>query len=296
MNKNSKSEMIALVLLLLATLIWGSSFIFVKMAIAKMNLYYFLFIRFFVAGAIMFAVFRRRMLNVDAATIRAALILGVMLSASFIAQTEGLRFTAAANSALITCLYMVFTPLFLLIFKKTRVEMSSVLGVVLALVGMFLLTYYSLTGMNVGDAITVACAVMLSWHLIYTGKYSVKHSLVPLVGYQFLFTSVFCGAIAAIQGGFTLDIPRIGVFALAFTAVFATAIAFFIQTYAQRVLSPTRTGVICSMESVFGALIPWCIGFETPTILSIVGACLMVAGMLVSEVKGSDHPCENVHA
>jgi len=77
----------------------------------------------------------------------------------------------------------------------------------------------------------------------------------------------------------------IGIIAILFTTIFATIIAFLIQTAAQRVLSPTRTGIICSMEAVFGALIPWGLKMETPTALSAAGAVIMITGMIVSELQ-----------
>jgi drug/metabolite transporter (DMT)-like permease len=284
MTHAGKEQLAAAAALLLMTFFWGAAFLLVKMTIAEMNLYFFLFLRFGLASALMFLLFFRRNIAADRSTIASAFVLALFLAAAFIAQTEGLRFTSAANSALITCLYMVFIPLAGFLFQRVRVARASIAGALLAFAGMYLLTSGSLTGANRGDVITLLCAVASTWHFILTSRYSHRHRLVPLVSYQFLFTAVICGIVAAAQRGFTASVPAIGIATIALTAVFATVIAFLVQTRAQRILSPTRAGVICSMEAVFGACIPWAVGAERPTWLAALGAAMMVAGMIASEL------------
>lgn len=285
MTQSTKDQFLASSGLLLVTFFWGAAFIPVKITITEMNLYYFLFLRFIVAAIIMFVIFYKKVAAVDRGTIKSSLILSIFLSAAYITQTEGLRFTSAANSALITCLYMVMIPVICLVFEKTKLELFPVIGILLAFFGMYLLTAYSLTGLNLGDIITLACAVACAFHIILTGRYSRRHKLVPLVAYQLLFAGIICGAVALFQHGITTTFSRFGIMTVLFTAIFATVLAFLVQSKAQRILSSTRAGVICSMEAVFGALIPWAIGFETPTKLAIIGASIMVAGMFLSEIK-----------
>jgi drug/metabolite transporter (DMT)-like permease len=284
MMSSTRRQLLATVGLLCATFAWGAAFLLVKMTIAQMNLYFFLSLRFSLATLLMFLLFSRRIIAADRATIRAAFILSLFIAAAFITQTEGLRFTSVANSALITCLYMVFIPLFSFLFQGMRAEPSSVAGALFSFAGMYLLTSSSLTGINIGDFVTLLCAIVSAWHFILTGHYARRHPLVPLVAYQFLFTALFCGAIGAAQHGITVHVPPFGILTILLTAIFATVLAFLMQTFAQRVLSPTRAGVICSMEAVFGAAIPWTLGFEQPTLLAVVGGSMMVAGMLLSEL------------
>jgi drug/metabolite transporter (DMT)-like permease len=284
MNDLKRAQLFAVAELLFATVAWGAAFVFVKMTVMRMNLYCFLFLRFSLATLLMFLIFPRRVLAADGATVRAAFWLSLLLGSAYFAQTEGLRFTAAANSALITCLYIVLIPAFCIAFQRARPEAHSIVGAAVAFFGMYLLTSCGLAGMNAGDLMTLVCAIAFAWHFILTGRYSRRHGLVPLVTYQLMFTAAMSGIVALAQGGFSASVPPVGILTILFTAIFATVIAFLIQTHAQRVLSPARTGVICSMEAVFGALIPWATGFERPTVAAAAGACVMIAGMLISEL------------
>lgn len=278
-------QIVAALALLLATAIWGASFFLVKLTVAVLDVYFFLFLRFAIAALVMVVIFHRQILGVSRRTLKSSLILGVFISIAYITQTEGLRFTSAANSALITCLYMVLVPLFAFFYSKSAIEKTTWTGITIAFAGMLLLTYYGLSGPNLGDAITLICAVALAWHIILTGKYAHAHDLIPLVFFQFLLVTVATGIVTAVKGGFTTDIVPIGIFTIVFTALFATIAAFIIQTSAQKIIPPTRAGVIFAMEAVFGAAFAWSFGMDHPTLISFAGACLMVGGMLISELS-----------
>lgn len=271
--------------LLIVTAIWGSTFILVKWTVEDLGVYYFLFLRFALASVLLVLIFHRRILVAERRTVLASLALSALMFTAFSTQTEGLRITTASNSALITGLYMVLVPIFSLIYPRTRPDPLAVAGIALALPGLILLTQYSFTGVNAGDLIMLVCAAACAWHIILTGQFATEHSLIPLVVFQFIFVSVFSGTIALIKGEFTSEIPQIGWLTIIVTAVFATAFAFTVQTAAQRIVSPTRTGIVFAMEAVFGALFGFLIGGEMMTHASFAGACLMVAGMSVSEMR-----------
>lgn len=271
--------------LLAVTAIWGSTFILVKWTIEGMGIYYFLFLRFALASAILLAIFHRRMRHIGGKTVWASLLLGLLMFTAYAAQTEGLRFTTASNSALITGLYMVLIPFFSLIYPRKRPDLLALVGIALALPGLFLLTQYSFTGINRGDLITLICTFACAWHIILTGKFGGEHGLIPLVVMQFLFVTLMSGVVALAKGEFTAEIQGIGWFTIITTSVFATALAFTVQIAAQRVVEPTRAGIVLAMEAVFGALAGYLIGGELMTSASFAGACLMVAGMFVSEIR-----------
>ncbi|MBT3182453.1 MAG: DMT family transporter [Deltaproteobacteria bacterium] len=281
---DTRKQSMAALSLLFVTAIWGSTFIFVKWTIAELDLYYFLFLRFFIASAFMSLVFYRRLKMMSFATLKAGAILGLFLTGTYVAQTEGLQYTTASNSALITGLYMVVVPFCSILYLKKKPSLLSIVGVTLAIPGLFFLTQYSLTGINIGDIITMIVPFTCAWHITLTGKYAKDHPVVPLVVVQFIFAMIVCGAMTLFRGSATTSIPSVGWLTLGVTAIFATCLAFAVQTAAQRVIDPTRTGIIFAMEAVFGALFGWWLGGEVLTMLAFVGACLMVMGMIVSEI------------
>ncbi len=280
-----QQQLLAALALLLATASWGSTFFIVKRAIAEIDLYSFLFLRFSLSAVCMMLLFGRRIVRQARRTAVASAVTGIFLVIAYITQTEGLRFTSAANSALITCLYTVLIPIFLFLGlgKKSRITPSTAVGIMLSLVGMYLLTCFGLTSFNRGDLITLICAVACALHVIFVGRYTIRKGLTAFVTLQFLFVALTCGAIAAGRGSLEIKFSPFVWFALFITAIVSTVFAFILQIWAQRILPADRTGVILAMEAVFGALFAWTLGAENPTLISFAGACLMVAGMILSE-------------
>lgn len=283
MNTTTK-QTLAVIGLLVVTAIWGSTFILVKWTIAAIDLYYFLFLRFVIASVLMGVIFFNRLRGISMETIGAGVVLGLLLTVAYISQTEGLQYTSASNSAMITGLYMVLIPFCMLIYPGRRPPLVSVLGIVVAIPGLCLLTQYSLTGVNVGDVITFITAMSCAWHIILTGEFTKRHPLVPLVIVQFVCAALICGVVLLFRGGGFSPVPPIGWFTLVITAIFATCFAFMVQAAAQRVIDSTRTGIIFAMEAVFGALFGWWLGGETMMPMAFAGACLMVLGMIISEI------------
>jgi len=282
--KVTARQNLAVIGLLFVTAVWGSSFILVKWTIAEIDLYYFLFLRFFIASVLMAVTFHRRLKRMSFSTLKAGLVLGFFLTAVYVAQTEGLQYTTASNSALITGLYMVVIPFCCLIYPGRKPRLLSVVGIALALPGSYFLTQGSLAGINKGDVITFIVPFAAAWHIILTGEYTKKHPIVPIVIVQFIFATLVCGSMMIVRGTTFVPVPPIGWLTLVITAVFATCFAFLIQTAAQRYVDSTRTGIIFAMEAVFGALFGWWLGGEMMTQIAFVGACLMVSGMIISEI------------
>jgi drug/metabolite transporter (DMT)-like permease len=271
--------------LLIVTIIWGSTFILVKWTVAELDVYYFLFLRFLVATVLLAVFFHRHLKKTRLSTIGAAFILSIFLMSTFASQTEGLRFTTASNSALITGLYLVLIPLFSICFLRNRPQVLPSFGAIISLIGLYFLTQYSLSGFNRGDGITLICSASCAFHILLTGRFTIRHNLIPLVLFQFIFVTIFSGGVAAARMSFTTQISPIAWLTIFITGALATAVAFSIQTAAQRVLDPTRTGIVFAMEAVFGTLFAYLIGGEMLTYISFIGACLMVSGMVIAEIK-----------
>lgn len=277
---------LAVTALVAISLVWGLTFILVKWTVAAIDVHYFLFLRFLVASCILLACFRRQLTQIKKPpTLKAALCLGAFMCATYLLQTEGIRFTTAANSALITGLYLVFIPLGSTWLMRRRPPRLAVLGALVSFVGLYLLTEQGVSGFTFGDGLTFLCAVTCTGHILLTGKYANRHDVAALVIVQFLFTMGVCGAITLVKGSATLALPPIAILTLLVTAVFATALAFLIQTWAQRLVDPTRTGIIFALEAVFGTLFAVWLGGESFTPAAWIGAIGMIGGMLLAESR-----------
>lgn len=280
----TRRQILAALALVAVTAVWGATFIMVKWTVAATEVYHFLFLRFLLAFAGLALFFPKRVFVPGRGTLRAAAVLGFFMGLAYVTQTEGLRLTSAGNSALITGLYIVIVPALSALFCIRRPSPWSVGGALLSLLGLYLLTTGSLSGFNLGDGLTLVTALAWAFHIFYTGRYAQGHGMVPLVAWQFLLIALFALALSLIKGSVGDPIPAIGWWTILATAIPASALGFVLQVAAQRVIDPTRTGVIFALEAPFGLFFSWWIGGEGLTPVAFGGALAMVAGMMLSEI------------
>lgn len=271
--------------LLLVAVLWGSSFLLVKQALRSIDVYQFLFYRFLLSSMLLGGIFHREIARAPRSTWRAAIALGCLMTGAYVANTEGLRFTTAANSALITGLYLILIPFAAPWTIKTKTHGLAWIGAVTSFVGLYLLTEYSWTGFNRGDALTLLCAAACTAHILCTGTLTHRHRAIPLVVIQFLTVTGCTGLVAVLKDTPFAPITPSTLGIIAFTAIFSTVLAFIIQTMAQRHVDPTRTGIIFGLEGAFGAMIAMWFGGEVLTPTALCGASLMVGGILIAESR-----------
>lgn len=224
-------------------------------------------------------------------------IMGVFLAGGYIFQTLGLERTTASNAGFITGLFVAIVPVMQMVVWRRWVGPRAVVGVVLAVAGLFLLSGGGSGRLHLaGDALVFLCAVSFSAHILATSRFVNRHDTMML-------TLVQLATVAAITGVMSLGAVALGLApgltfprqtavwqALAVTAILATAVGFFVQTYAQRNASPTRTAIILTAEPVFSGVFGYLLAGERLTAAGWVGAGLILLGMLVSELVGGERP------
>lgn len=267
--------------LLAVTAAWGSTFVVVKDAIARMPVADFLAWRFGLATAVMLALRPGAVAALGPAGRRKGLLLGLALAAGYLLQTYGLRTTPAGVSGFITGMFVVFTPLIAGALLRRPVGAAAIGSVLLATGGLALL---SLRGASVGtgELLTLGCALAYAVHIVGLGEWSARHDAYGLAVVQ-LATVTVISALAAAPGGLGPP-PDLDVWgALALTAVLATAVAFLVQTWAQARLAPTRAAVVMTMEPVFAGAFGVAFG-EALGLRAWVGAALVLLAMLLAEL------------
>ena len=286
---NRKIELLALLGLLGVCVVWGSTFIVVKDAVKRMPVMDFLAWRFGIAAIVMAVARPHAVRALDPTARRHGFFLGLALAAGYVAQTFGLERTPATVSGFITGLFVVFTPLFVALFLRKRVDTTSWVGVAIATAGLALL---SLHGFSVGsgEAITLLCAIAFALHVVGLGAWSTAKDAYGLAVVQ-LSTVAVVSALAAAPDSLAPP-PDAGVWgAIALTALAATAIGFYVQTWAQAHLAPTRAAVVMTMEPVFAGVFGVAFGGDDLTARVVVGGLLVLAAMLLVELgprRGAD--------
>ncbi len=277
------SPTIASVALVGVTAVWGYTFLLVQDAIARMPVMDFLAWRFVVASVVMIALRPTCLRNVTRRELLRGVGLGTILGLGYIAQTYGLRYTSAAISGFITGMFVVLTPVMSWILLRHKTNRNTWMVVALATVGLALL---SLNGWSVGigELLTLGCAVFFAIHIVGLGEWSSQYE-------PYAFSLIQIGAvavislIAAIPEGIAVP-PDPGVWGVVgITGVLATAVAFFIQTWAQSLVSATRAAVVMTMEPVFAGLFAVVIGGNQLTLRTLGGAACILAAMIIINLK-----------
>lgn len=294
--------------LVAVTFVWGATFVVVQEAVDRLPVFPFNAWRFTIAALVLGVVVRRRFGELGRTGLRRGVVLGAALWAGYAFQTFGLTLTTAPKAGFITGMVVVLAPLFQALLLRRAPGRAATLGAGAATVGLALLTLEGALLPSGGDLLVLLCAVSFALHLVGLGAWSDRHPTGALATVQ-----LGTAAVLHTVGGLVQDLSTGVAYgwmptdayvwgSLVFTAVFASALAFFVQTAAQRVLSPTRTAVIFTMEPVFAWLTSW-LGVPILLALGVVGlqpetfgareaagAVLIIVGMLWSELRSGEPP------
>ena len=290
MRPDLRRRLLADLALVTITLIWGATFVVVKEALHSVSTLLFLALRFSLATVALGLLFGRRLLTEPRPrhALRAGLLVGASLVLGYLFQTLGLRSTTPARSAFITGLSMVLVPLYAALFDRVRPSGSSWAGVATATVGLYLLAGPgSGDRFATGDLLTLGCAASFGLHVVLLGRLAARTSVAFLAFTQVAATAAF--SLATFSWAETPYIRWSGslLAALGVTGLLATALAFSIQTWAQRFTSPTHTALIFALEPVFAAFTSYVVLGESLQGAGLAGAALILAGILFSELGPS---------
>jgi drug/metabolite transporter (DMT)-like permease len=265
------------------TAVWGGTFLMVQNAVSRMPVMDFLAIRFGVAALAMFLLKPTCLRGMTRTGFIRAGLVGLALGMGYITQTYGLQHTSASVSGFITGLSVVLTPVLSWLLLRRKGNRATIIAVILATAGLALLSLHGWS-IGAGELLTLACAFSFALHVIALGQWSAQYDSYGLAVVQISVVAVIT-LIAAIPGGITLPSDGTTWTAVGITAIFATAAAFLIQTWAQSLVSPTRMAIVLVMEPVFAGLFGVFIGGDHMTPRMLVGATCVLLAMLISELK-----------
>lgn len=289
-----KKDWIAPLALLFVSFIWGATFVVVQNAMSFVGPFTFNGIRFLFAGIILLFVqmiFSKKSSKQDIKqSSLAGLIVGFFLCVGYVLQTFGLLYTTSSKAGFLTGLSIVMVPILSFIFLKQKATIFILLGIAVATAGLYLLTAGDSFQLNIGDILVLGCAVAFAAHILVNGFFSKKISPLLLSTSQVLAVGMFSSICAFLFEDWeklfsvALWTNSSFLFALFLTSLFATSIAFFIQTSAQKHTSPTRVAIIFAMEPVFAALTGVLVANEQLSISAIIGCLCIFLGMVFVEL------------
>lgn len=256
---------------------WGAAFVLMKDAIKRQDVNSFLFTRFAVAAVVMILLKPRVVMLFSRDLVAKGFIAGCFLGSGYILQTLGLARTTAAVTGFVTGMYVIATPLIAALVLRQRISARTWTYVLIATVGLALLSLHGWS-VGIGELLVFGSAIAFASHIIALGQWSSGRDAYALTVIQ-LATCAALSGLASLRAGYHPP-PDRGVWGVVvFTAIFATAIAFIIQTWSQAHMSSTKVAVILTMEVVFAAIFAVIFGGERLTLQIALGGALVVGAM-----------------
>lgn len=270
----SEHKALPVLALVVAAMAFGATFVVIKDAVAVFPPLALVAWRFAIGGAALVLL----AFPTQARLWRDAAIAGTWLFFGYAFQTAGLQSTGATNSALITGLYVVFTPLLMAVWRRRRPVPWVVVGTVLAFMGLILLTVEDGFRLERGDLLTLLCAVGFAGHIAYLSTKAPHHPVIPFTGAQLLVTAAW-----AIVASLVLEGPQVPgtdvIGAILGLGLGVSAVAYLLQVWAQTRTGPTRTAVILTLEPVFGVIFGALLLGERLDVRGWVGAIVILGAI-----------------
>jgi drug/metabolite transporter (DMT)-like permease len=261
--------------LLVVTAVWGWTFVLVKDAVTQYPTLPFLQIRFALAFVVVAAVVHRLPTRRE---LQLGALIGTVLAAGYLTQTTGLAITSPGNAGLITGLFVVLTPLLNRLFG-TPIHWWTWTAVAVSLVGLLMLTGGP-SGMNPGDVLVLACAVLFALHIVLLGRWSPGTSSASLTMVQL----AMCTLLFTVGGTWSLRSPNASVwFAIVVTGLFASAFAYFVQTWAQAQISANRVAIILATEPAWALVAAVVLAGQRFGAVEAAGAALLIVAIVGHE-------------
>ena len=276
-------------LIVLATVIWGSSFVVMKSSVDVLPTFWLLAIRFSLAAAVLAAVFWRRWRLLDRGYLLGGAVMGFCLFLAYAFQTFGLERTTSGKNAFFTAVYCVIVPFLYWGISRRRPDRYNVVAALLCVAGIALvsITGESAAAFSVGDVLTLIGGFFFACHIVAVARHARGRDIFLLTALQFAFFALFAWL------GVLLTRPELDLsvfdggllFSLAYLVLFASAGALLFQNIGQAYTAPATAAVLLSLEAPFGVLFSILFADERPTPLMLLGFLLIFVAVVCSETK-----------
>ena len=272
----------ALVALIAVTVVWGFTFVQVKDAVDIYPLFAFLAVRYAIATGVLGIAGAPRLRSLGRSGFGAGAFLGALLGIGIALQTAGLQRTTVSSTGFITGLYVVLTPLFGLLLFRTRVGREVWAGVALSLVGLGMLSGVHV-GSTAGDALVLASTTAQALQIVMVERYANRYDAIALTLVEMATCCVGFLVIAVALGD--LSVPRGWTVwaALLVTGIFASALAYLIQVWAQRRISAARIALVFALETVWAGFFGYVLDGDRLGLLGWGGCAAILGGIVLAE-------------
>lgn len=276
-------------LIILTTIIWGSSFVVMKNSVDVLPTFWLLAIRFTVAAVVLALIFLPRWKFFNLRCLFGGTLMGLLLFVAYVFQTFGLERTTSGKNAFLTAVYCIIVPFLYWAIARVRPDRYNILAAVLCLMGIGLVSLNGSLAVNTGDLLTLVCGFFFAAHIVAVNKYAQEEDIFLLTVIQFLSSAVFAWLAVLVArpalpaGVFTPGL----VGSLAYLSLLSTCGAFLFQNIGQKYTPPATAAILLSLEAPFGVIFSIIFANERPTPAMILGFALIFVAVICSETKFS---------
>lgn len=270
-------------MMLAATMIFGAMTIFSKQILAELEVFNMVALRFLIAFAVCFVIFRKRYRAVDRELTFHALVIGTFLFLAYLCMTVGCKYTTASNAGFMMSLVAFFTPLIVWVQEKKAPSGRQTASIFITLIGVGLMCLSGTLSLNKGDLVCIGSAFFYAFQMLYTERYAEKHDPVVLGTFQLIFVAVFGFIFSMIlENDFRLPVSAAGWGQLLYLALGCGALGFILQTTAEKLSSAGHTTIIYASQPVFVAVFSYLMLGEPITLRQIAGIIIVFIGVLIT--------------
>lgn len=274
-------------LILIATIIWGGSFVVMKSSVESVPTFWLLAIRFSVSAVVLAILFHKRLKIVDKQYIIRGTVMGFLLFVAYTFQTFGIAQTTAGKNAFLTAVYCVIVPFLYWVVEKIRPDRYNILAALLCIAGIGFVALNGDFTINIGDILTLVGGFFFATHIVAVARYAKGFDIFMLTTIQFASFGIFAFICVPISGqtipagAFTLSM--VGAFLYMILAASCGALLF--QNIGQAYLPPATAAVLLSLEAPFGVIFSILFADEVLTPLMVLGFALILIAVICSETK-----------
>lgn len=283
MEYKSKQHIGGILGLLLVTVIWGSGFTAVDIALRHFSPLQILAFRFLIAAIVMGILAFKELKKISKESMKSGLVMGFFLFIAFWLQTVAQVHTTVSKNAFLTATNVVIVPFIAYVIYKIKVTAYHLIGALLTIIGVGILSIQIGERFNIGDLYSFMCAIGFAFHIFFTGLFVKKGSALTLNFIQMVTACCLSIIMLLINKEWNMDFHGEGIGSVLYLGLFSTSLCFFIQTFSQKYTGETEAGIILSMESVFGTIFSILILQEKITWKMLLGCAIILIAIFISE-------------
>lgn len=272
-------------LMLVTAIMWGSGFVGMAIGLEYWTVFQLMAGRFTLAAIILAVIFHKKLRLINKSVLWKGATLGAILFVAFVIQTYGLAHTTPSKNAFLTSINVLIVPIIAYVVYKRGFDRYEVIAALLAVIGIGFLSLTSDFTINIGDLLSIICAVAFAFDIFYTNVFVKKEDALALTIVQFITAAILSIIGVLILGEVPTSVSIEGMYSIVYLAVFCTFIAYVCQNVGMQYANPTKSAIILSMESLFGTLFSVLILHEILTGRMIIGCVLILIAVLFAEVK-----------